>query len=145
MSVRINSEAQRNAEVRAQRRRAMRRQVLLPIGVTLVLMALVPIGLLLLVSARQVGIVASFATVMILVPLVLVCLLPYALLLALIPLLARSHGTLANVFRAGRNVAHSLNMGSQRASRAISAPVIAVNRRLAWLERIGPRLPPPTG
>ncbi len=110
MSIQVNSEAQRTAEVRERHRQEVRQQIILPVVLTLIVFIIVPpLGILLLTSTRQVGIIASFATVMVLVPVVVLCVVPYALLLVMLALTNKLNRNMPDLLRTGRNIAYGIN------------------------------------
>lgn len=143
MSIQINSEAQRTAEVRERHQQQVRQQIILPmVAVLVVLVVLPPLAFLLIFTGRQVGIIASFATIMLLVPAVMLCVLPYVVMVAGVAGAAKLYARLPDWLRTARNVTHGVNMGSHRVSKAVSVPVIAASKRLAWLERLAGQQPP---
>ncbi len=143
MDIQVSSEAQRTAEVRVRHRQERQRQITLPVAAAaIVLFIVIPLALLILFSDRQVSIIAAFATVMVVLPVVLLCLVPYVLLLVLVAVMLWVYRRAPNALRTGRNVAHGVNLGTHRVSAAATAPVIAVSKRLAWLERLTGNDPP---
>ncbi len=143
MNVQVSSEAQRTVQVRQQHQNQVRTQIILPLVVVAVLLFIItPFGLLILFTDRQVGIVASFAAVMVLVPTILLCVLPYALLITLIALMGKLNYRAPDLLRTGRNIAHTVNEGTHRITRTATRPIIAVSQRLAWLERLTGGEPP---
>lgn len=143
MNIQVSSEAQRTAEVRDRHRQQVRQQIVLPVAaVAVVLFIVVPLGLLILFTDRQVSIVASFAAVMVLVPMVVLCVLPYALLLVLMALMGTANRRMPDLLRTARNVTYNVAQGSRRVSSAATRPMIAVSQRLAWLERLTGGEPP---
>ncbi len=143
MAFNDRSDAQRTREVRSRHRREVRWQILLPaLASFLVVVVLVPLALLAVFSDRQINIVASFAAVMILVPTAVLCLLPYVLMIFLVAGTVKLRRMMPRVLRVGRNIAHGANVGAHSLSQRVSAPIVSVSTRLAWLERVSGHEPP---
>src|SRR5579863_7054501 len=125
-----------NAEVMAHHRRDVRREMILPLVIAGLLAVLLPVvAMLLLMSARQVNIVASFAAVMVALFFLIVGLIPYTLLLLAIFGMNRLYRRTNSLLLSGRRAIHQLNGGLVIVSKGISRPFIAMQRRLAWLGR----------
>src|SRR6266849_2823209 len=73
----------RTAEVMARHRREMLNQVYLPLAGVVLLIVVVMAGIAIAFSPDKIGTVAAFMSLLILVPAVLVCLVPYMLFVAL--------------------------------------------------------------
>ena len=132
-----------HSEAMIQHRRDVRRQMILPlVGVAVVLVALPALAVLLLMSTRQLDIVASFAAVMVALFFVILGVIPYTLLLLAIFGMNRLYRRTESLLAGGQRMIHRLNSGLTVASKGISRPFIAVQRRLAWMGRIA-QLPRP--
>jgi hypothetical protein len=123
--------------VKQQARERVRREVLLPILLVAALIFVVlPLALLGTMSAAGVATVANFmAAIFILIPLVLLCIVPYALLIAAIFGMTIVNRRVPRLLGGVRNTMYQVNAAAQSGSQTIAKPVIAVSRRLAWLER----------
>src|SRR5579859_1981715 len=123
-----------NSDVMAQNRRDVRREMILPLVIVGLLLVVLPVvAMLLLMSARQVNIVASFAAVMVALFFLVVGLIPYTLLLVAIFGMNRLYRRTSSLLLSGRRTIHQLNGGLVTVSKGISRPFIAVHRRFAWL------------
>ena len=120
-----------------QHRRDVRRQIILPLIIVGLLLVLFPaVGVLLLMSAHQLNIVASLAGVMVALFVIIVGLIPYSLLLVAIFGMNRLYRRTNSILLRGRRAVHRLNGSLITASKGISRPFIAMQRRLAWMGRI---------
>ena len=124
-----------SAEVMARHRREMLNQVYLPLAGVVVLMVLVIAGMAVAFSPYQVGTVAAFMSLLILVPTALLCLIPYLLLIALAFGVNWLNRWLPGRLTMTRRVVHTANEGSFQVARRVVNPIIWVSQRLAWAER----------
>ena len=132
-----------DSDVMAGHRRDVRQEMILPLAIVGVLVVLLPvITMLLLMSARQVNIVASFAAVMVALFFLIVGLIPYTLLLLAIFGMNRLYRRTSSLLLSGRRAIHQVNGGLVMVSKGISRPFIAMQRRFAWLVRVA-QLPRP--
>jgi len=114
----------------------MQRQVYLPIGIAIAVMVVVVGAMLLLFSPFQLGTAASFMSLLLLVPTVLVCIVPYVLLVALAAMVRKLNVALPGRFYTTRTIVHRANTSSQSLSRKVASPIIWLNSRIAWLEHV---------
>lgn len=124
-----------SAEVMARHRREMLSQVYLPLAGVVVLMVLVVAAMAVAFSPYQVGTVAAFMSLLILVPAVLVCLIPYLLLVALAFGVNWLNRWLPGRLTMTREVVHTANESSYQVARRVVNPIIWMSQRLAWAER----------
>jgi len=130
-------------EAHREYRRRTLRQIVLPVGIAAALILIgVPLFLLATMGGRQVGTVAAFMTFLIMLPLTLLCMLPYALMVALILLMMRGQHVTRRGLRTGYRLAYGLNRRSRQLSWIVSRPVVSAGKRLAWLERATGGHPP---
>jgi hypothetical protein len=127
------------AEVRARHRRAVLQQIVGPVALTAAVMIAVLALMVLAFSPRQFGIIASCMSLLILVPTVLICLVPYVALVAMFAGIRKLYLWLPSRLRAARTVVHQSDIVAHRVSRAITNPIIAISQRLAWIERVAGR------
>lgn len=131
------------SEAMIQHRRDVRREMILPLVVVAALLVILPaLAVLLLMSTRQLDIVASFAAVMVALFFVIVGVIPYTLLLVAIFGMNRLYRRTESLLAGGQRVIHQVNGGLTAVSKGISRPFIAVQRRLAWMGRVA-QLPRP--
>lgn len=124
------------SEVRARHRRAVLMEIVGPVALVAVIMLVVLLGMILVLSPRQMGTVASFMSLLILVPTVLVCLVPYLLVVALFAGTRKLYLWLPSRLIVARDIIHRVDIVAHQASRSVASPIIAVSQRLAWLERV---------
>lgn len=127
-------------DFRTTRRKGRRRvlvNVVLPLAAVAVIVFVgVPLFMLAFLKGEQVGTVAAFmAALFLLVPMVLLCFLPYAMLMLAVLGMAKVNRRVPRTLRSVRGMVVRTNHVAERASRAVAAPVISVSKRLAWLER----------
>ena len=125
----------RSQAARRQHQRDVRRRIVLPVVIGGVVSLLFLLLLALVFSGRQIGIVASFSAVIIIVPMVLLCLIPYALLIVGVAGMGRVYKITEKVLTRGQRVSRDVHVGTVRVSKTVSRPFIATQKRLAWLER----------
>jgi glycerol-3-phosphate acyltransferase PlsY len=118
-------------------RRKGRRRVLLPLAmVALVVFIGVPAFMLAFFNGGQVGTVAAFmGALFLLLPATILCFIPYAMLMFAVVGMVRVNRRVPRAMRSVRGMVVRTNYVAERASRGIAAPIIAVSKRLAWLER----------
>ncbi len=131
-----------DSQVRQNHRRAVLRQIILPVALTGVAMIAVLVILILALSPRMLNVAASFMSLLILIPTVLVCLVPYVLIVAAFAGTRKLYFLLPGQLRAARHFMHRANDVARNASFGVARPVIAVSRRLAWVEQLVSRKPP---
>lgn len=127
------------AEVRARHRRAVLQQIIAPVVLAAALMILVLVLMVFAFSPRQFGIIASFMSLLILVPAALICVVPYVALVAMFAGTRKLYLWMPSRLRAARTIIHQSDVVAHRVSRAIANPIIAVSQRLAWIERVTSR------
>ena len=132
----------RTAEVMARHRREMLNQVYLPLAGVVLLIVVVMAGIAIAFSPDKIGTVAAFMSLLILVPSVLVCLIPYLLFVALAFGVNWLNRWLPRRLRTTRRVVHTANEGSYQVARRVVNPIIWVSQRLAWAERFLGAKPP---
>ena len=120
----------------AKHRREMVVQVYLPLVITALLLILVPVGIVILLTPYQVGTVSAFMSLLLLIPAVLVCIMPYVLLVALASLLHKLNRWLPGRFDGILSVIQMINRGAYQAARRVASPIIWANQRYAWLEHM---------
>ncbi|MEP7284662.1 MAG: hypothetical protein ABI947_02700 [Chloroflexota bacterium] len=125
----------------AQHRREMLRQVYLPIGLTALLLVVVPVVLLLTFSPYQLGTVSSFMSLLMLIPAAVLCIIPYVALAALVMALWKLNVWLPDRFALLQNVIRGANSAEQVAIRIIVRPIIWLNSQFAALESLLRRKP----
>jgi hypothetical protein len=130
-----------DAIVRERHRRAVTRRIIAPVVVaTLVVVAVMAI-IAFAMSSRQISVVASFMSLLILVPMVLVCLVPYILIVLAFAGTRRLYFTLPGKLSSARSAAHRVNVIAHRLSMGVARPIISINQRVAWLEQVAGRKP----
>lgn len=129
-------EFRRNERVRRSHRRAIRWRIVGPVIVAILLMIALVAAMIVGFSDRQVGITANFMTLLLLIPTVLACFVPYILLVVVVVWTGRLYRWVPPKMRIARNLAHSMTTGTQRLANAISRPVIRLNERFAWAENV---------
>ena len=127
------------SEVRARHRRAVLQQIIGPVALTAVVMIAVLVGMILVLSPHQFGTVASFMSLLILIPTVLVCLVPYILVIAMFAGTRKLYLWMPNILVRTRSVIHQSDVVAHQASRIITRPIIAVSQRWAAIERVTSR------
>jgi hypothetical protein len=111
--------------------------MILPLVLVAALLVLLPaIAVLLLMSTRQLDIVASFAVVMVALFFIIVGVIPYTLLLVAIFGMNQLYRRTESILASGQRAIHRLNGGLTTLSKGISRPFIAVQRRFAWVGRV---------
>jgi hypothetical protein len=125
------------------RNRRIRRQIMLPMVVALLgVMVVFPVALLIVFSAQQFGVVAAMAVVLLAIPGVVVCIVPYALLLMGIVGMVGVNRRVPRYLHRARNTLHQVNQQTTRTAHQVTRPIMAVSQRLAWLERFMGGQPP---
>lgn len=119
---------------RTKHRRETLRLIIAPLAgagiVTIVVMVLLLIGF----SETQLGTVAACMSVLIFIPLIATCLIPYALMLVLIFGTGKLYGSTSSILYSLRRVNYFVHQFVLRFSQAISTPVIRLNQGVAWVE-----------
>jgi hypothetical protein len=128
-------------QVRARHRSDMLLKIGGPVALTALIMIAVFVTMILALSPSQFSTVANCLSVMLLLPLVLTCLIPYVVLMALFGVTRKTYFWLPDQLRTVRGVVHRANLITHRLSTSIARPVIAVNQRIAWLEGVVRRKP----
>ncbi len=132
----LDPEAVRLARGVKAHRRAMRWRVALPLIAVGALIVIVPSLLIFALSAGRFSAVAAFMSLLITVPTVILCMLPYALLIVFAFGARRAYkGTRGALGRVHRLARHA-NLGMDKLSALAVKPVIALNVRYAALERL---------
>jgi hypothetical protein len=131
-----------DAQVRQNHRRAVLRQIVLPVGLAVAVMILVLVIMILAFSPSAFNTIASFMSLLILVPTVILCVVPYVLIVAAFGGTRKLYVMLPRYLQTARHGLHRVNVVAQRASVVIAKPVIAVSGRLAWVEQVMNNKPP---
>ncbi len=126
----------RSETARRQHQRDVRRRILLPIVIGAVVSIIFLLALAVLFSGRQIGIIASFTAVIVIVPIVILCLIPYALIIVGVAGMGRVYKVTEKVLIRGQKVSRTVHLGTVRVSKTATRPFISAQKRLAWLERI---------
>jgi hypothetical protein len=130
-----------DAIVRERHKRAVLTRIIAPVAAAAVLLVVVAAIIALAMSTRQISVVASFMSLLILVPMVLVCLIPYVLIVAMFAGTRKLYFKLPGVLSTARSAAHRVNLTAHRLSMGVARPIIAINQRAAWLEQVAGRKP----
>jgi hypothetical protein len=122
------------------RRKARRRvwlQVILPLALLGVLIFIgLPIFFAIFFTPTQLGTVAAFmAALFIFFPTVLLCFLPYVVLIFAVLGMVKVNRRVPRTMHSLRSMVVRTNHVVERASHTVAAPVIGASKRLAWLER----------
>ncbi len=125
-----------NAEVRAKHHRSVLLFVVAPVVAVAVVMLIVLILMIANMSPRAFNVAAAFMSLLILVPTVILCLIPYVALVAIAAGSRKVYLLLPPILESAHTITHKVNMGSQRVSRIVAEPVIVISQRLAWAERM---------
>jgi hypothetical protein len=128
-------------DVRTRHRTDVLLKIVGPVALTAFLMVAVFVALILGLSPRQFNTVANCLSAFLLLPVILSCLIPYVVLVALFGVTRKAYFWLPDQLRNVRGVVHRANLITHRLSNAIARPVIAVNQRIAWLEGVVRRKP----
>ena len=120
----------------AKHQREMQRQVYLPLIITGLLLVIVPVVLVIALSPYQVGTISAFMSLLLLIPAVLVCIVPYALLVASAALMYKANRWLPGRFGGVRSAMHTVSLQTNQLSRHVVRPVIWVHERYAWLAHV---------
>ncbi len=130
-----------NAEVQRRHRNAVTWRIVAPVVVAALAIIVVAVALVIAFTSRQVDIVASFMSLLILLPAVLFCLVPYILLVVLFAVTRKAYFWLPSRLRTARTAAHQVNVVAHRLSMGVARPIISVNQRVAWIEQVTGRKP----
>ncbi len=130
-----------DAQVRQNHRRAVLRRIILPVAVTAVAMIAVLVILVLGFSPTMMNVTAAFMSLLILIPMAILCLVPYVLLVAAFAGTRKLYFLLPRYLDSARHFMHRANGVAQRASMGVARPLITVSERLAWIERLVNRKP----
>lgn len=128
-------------QVRARHRNDVLLKIVGPVALTALIMVTVFVAMILALSPSQFNTVANCLSVMLLLPLVLTCLIPYVVLMALFGVTRKAYFWLPDQLRTARGVVHRANLIAHQLSSIITRPVIAVNQRIAWIEGVVRRKP----
>jgi hypothetical protein len=128
-------------QVRARHRNDMLLKIVGPVALTALIMVAVFVTMILALSPSQFSTIANCLSVMLLIPVVVTCLVPYVVLMALFGVTRKAYFWLPDQLRTARGVVHRANLIAQQLSSVIARPVIAVNQRIAWLEGVVRRKP----
>lgn len=134
----------RSQAARVQHRHEVRQRLILPLAIVGGVMVVLLIALVLLFSGHQIGIIASFAVVILVVPLIIIGLIPYALLLVAVAGMGRVYRMTDKGLAHGQRLSRAVHMQTTNVSKAVTRPFIIAQKRLAWLDRVG-RSNPLTG
>jgi hypothetical protein len=126
----------------ARHRREMLSQVYLPLIGVVLLLVLVMAGIAIFMSPEKIGTVAAFMSLLILVPSVILCLIPYVLLVLAAFGVMRVNQLLPGLLNMTRETTHTVNQRSYQVARQVVSPVIWASGRLAWVERFLGGKPP---
>lgn len=135
------NEAYLEASHKAQRR-ALRRQVVGPVVLCVMVVGLVPLFLALAIGGERLNVVAALMSLAITGPLTILCFIPYVVLLAATFGLAKAYSKVTAVMTALHRGAHAANIGIRSLSRRIAGPVIEISVRVAGLQRALGSTPP---
>jgi len=130
-----------DAVVRDRHRRAVTTRIIAPVVIATLAIIIVAAVIALALSTRQISIVASFMSLLILIPMVLVCLIPYVLIVAMFAGTRRLYFMLPGKLSTARSAAHQVNLIAHRLSMGVARPIIVINQRAAWLEQVTGRKP----
>jgi hypothetical protein len=125
----------RSQAARRQHQRDVRRWIVLPMVIGGVITVIFLLALAILFSGRQIGIIASFSAVIVMIPMLLVCLIPYALIIVAVAGMGRAYKITEKLLFRGQRLSRDVHMGTVRVSKTASRPFIATQKRLAWLDR----------
>jgi uncharacterized membrane protein YfcA len=128
-----------DAEVRQRHRRAVTWRIVAPVAAAGLAIIAVGAGLALALSSAQLNSVASCMSLLILVPAVLVCVVPYALIVAMFAGTRRLYFWLPSKLTTARSAAHRVNIVAHRLSMGVARPIISINQRVTWLEHVTAR------
>ncbi len=120
----------------AKHQREMAQQVYLPLAITVLVLILVMVGIVIALKPYQIGTVSAFMSLLVLIPAVIVCLVPYALLVALAALLSKFNRWLPGRFVYVLSAVHSVNVAIYQLARRVASPIIWIHQRYAWLEHV---------
>jgi len=123
----------------AKHRREMLLQAYLPLGGIAATMVVVLLVMLLAMTTNrteQVGTTAACMSALILLPTALVCIVPYALIVATAAGVRKLNVWLPTPMARLRNFMHGVNGASYGIARRVAAPVIWLNTRFAMLESL---------
>ncbi len=130
-----------DAIVRERHRRAVTLRIIAPVAVAALVIVVVAAIMAIAFSTRQISIVASFMSLLILVPMTLVCLIPYILLVVMFAGTRRVYFMLPGKLSTARSAAHRVNVFAHTLSMGVARPIISINQRVAWLEQVTGRKP----
>lgn len=130
-----------NAVSRAKHRRERLRYIIAPVGGAAIALVLILLGVVILAAPAQINVAATCMSALILTPLVLVCLVPYAIFILAFFALSRVYGRTSSLLDRTRLVIHRVNRVVYRLAVLIATPVIRFNQAFAWIEHVVTRKP----
>ncbi len=130
-----------DARVRERHRRAVTTRIVAPVVVAALLIVVASTILVITLTGGQLNTVASFMSLLILIPMTLVCLLPYLALVAMFAGTRKLYFWLPGKLSSARSTAHRVNTLAHRLSMGVARPIIGINQRIAWLEHVTGRKP----
>jgi len=125
----------------AHRRDVWRRLLIPGIGVG-VLIVLIPLLLLALGGASRLGVAAALMTVCAVLPAIIMLLVVYAALVAATFGAAKAYSKTSGALKGVHGVVHKVNVATTTLSQRVTAPLIAISARLAYLTRAVGLQPP---
>jgi len=125
-----------NAEVRAKHQRSVLLFIIAPVAAAVVVMLIVLILMIANMSPRAFNVAAAFMSLLLLIPTVILCLIPYVVLVAIFAGTRKMYLILPPKLEQAHTLMHKVNLASQRLSRLVAEPVIVISQRLAWAERM---------
>jgi hypothetical protein len=128
------SDYKRNNQVREKHRREVLLHIIAPVAATAIILALVVIFAVIVATPRQFDVIASFMSLLILVPSVVVLLIPFLLVIAIFYGIRRLYLSLSIILEKTRNVTRQVSVTTRQLSYRVAQPVIWLNEKVAWLE-----------
>jgi hypothetical protein len=117
-------------------RRQVTLRVILPVALAGIVLVSIPL-VIVIRAPQSIGTVASFlAAFFLLLPMVVLCIVPYALLLVLIAGMAIVNRRASAFLDVVLGYSYQINALVRRGSKIVASPVIAANKQVAWLEQV---------
>jgi hypothetical protein len=118
------------------------RTIVAPVGGAMVAAIAVMVLLAIFFSEKQLGTVAACMSVIIFVPLIITCAIPYVILLALLFGVTRISLVTSSALHGLRVFAYRIHSLVRNVAWAIARPVIRLNQIFAWIESVFTRRKP---
>lgn len=119
----------------AAHRRNLRWRIIFPVGIAGLAIVLVPLLVLMVGGESRLGTTAALMSVCALLPAMIFLIVIYAVLLGATFYTAKAYSKTSGALKRVHGAVHSVNVATSAFSQRITAPLVAISARLAFLQR----------